>query len=184
MSADFDAVYAAHRTQVLDHCIRLVGETEGPDLAQRVWVKVWRNLDGFRGDSAMSSWLFRVTRNAAADHGRRQRMKKRDRFREIPIDAALGVPALDPWPDAAVLQAQRRTWLRAQLDRLPAEYLAACLGWFDGLSIKEMSAALGVPAGTVKSRKHRSLLLLKSAVARPWTRQPFVRKSADSVRAS
>lgn len=183
MAADFDAVYAAHCVQVHHHCVRLVGETEADDLAQRVWVKVWRNLDGFRGEAAMSSWLFRVTRNAAADHARRQRMKKRDAL-ECSLELALETAAPSPLPDAVLLEAQRHDQLHAAIATLRPEWQAALLGWLTGEPFQSQAAAFGIPVGTLKSRVFRAVAAVTGGVSRRWAQQPFVRKSSDSVRVS
>ena len=68
---EFHAIYTEYRPKIVGYLRRLVGEAEAEDVAQEVFVKVSRSLDGFRGDSSLSTWLYRIATNAAMDHLRK-----------------------------------------------------------------------------------------------------------------
>ena len=64
---DFQKIYDTYHPQILRYLVRLVGEPEAEDLAQEVFVKVSQGLKTFRGESQLSTWLYRIATNAAID---------------------------------------------------------------------------------------------------------------------
>lgn len=110
------------------------------DIAQDALVRAYVASGSFLGLSKFSTWLFRIAYNCYIDHCRRARPEK------TPIDDALALPA-DDTSDAAFRYQQ----LYQALERLPEKEKAAiALFYFEDLSIKEISAILGMPSGTVK----------------------------------
>jgi RNA polymerase sigma-70 factor, ECF subfamily len=74
MAADqkeFPAIYAEYRPKIVGYLRRLVGEADAKDVAQEVFVKVGKALEGFRGDSSLSTWIYRIATNTATDHLRK-----------------------------------------------------------------------------------------------------------------
>lgn len=134
---------------VYGHALRFFGDpSTAEDVSQEVFVKVFRSIADFDGRSSFSTWLFRVTRNVCLDQLRAGRR------RPVPIDPLdmVAVPSAD-FADGAVL----RQALEDALGALPPEDRDAfsAVGLF-GLTYVEAGAALGVPAGTVKSRVFRA----------------------------
>jgi len=160
----FARLVEEHSGLVYRVALRILGENEAQDASQEVWVRVWRNLPGFRGDSAFTTWLYRITVNTCLN----ERRKVGNRAaREYPGD---GAPPLMPAPrspendpEAATLVAERRSdLLQALQDVRPDHRAALVLRHMEGLSYAEVAEALGVPDGTAKgwvSRGRAALLV-------------------------
>jgi RNA polymerase sigma-70 factor (ECF subfamily) len=149
---------------------------DAEEVAQDVLYKVYRKVGEFRGDSALSSWIYRITFNAAMS---RLRTAKYQRAQSDETAAAAMTSDGDPiapakvevadWSDMAderVLRAQlRRRLIRAVL-ALPAIYRApVVLRDLQGMSTEEASAMLRVKDQTLKSRLHRGRLILRRELA-------------------
>ena len=148
---------------------------DAEEVAQDVLYKVYRNVGAFRGDAALSSWMYRITFNAAMSRVRTvQYQRTQDEAR--PTSASDGDGTSIPthrevadWSnlaDEGVLRSQlRRRVLRAIL-ALPAIYRApVMLRDIQGLSTGEASAMLRVKDQTLKSRLHRGRLILRKQLA-------------------
>lgn len=138
---NIDAVYA--------HALRFFGDhTTAEDAVQEVFLRVYRTLGSFDGRSSFSTWLFRVTRNVCLD------MFRSSKRRPAPVDPLDIVSGASPdFADGVVTGAA----LERALQSLPPEDRDAfgAIALF-GLSYQEAGDALGVPAGTVKSRVFRA----------------------------
>ena len=141
---------------------------DAEEVSQDVLLKVYRKIDAFRGDSALSSWIYRITFNTAMSRLRTARFSKHVEVQpaEIETDSAEHVQA-DPadWSDLAddqVMRAQMRAQLIAALRHLPEVYrIPVLLRDINGLSTEEASAVLRVKPQTLKSRLHRGRLILR-----------------------
>ncbi|HEU4952443.1 MAG TPA: sigma-70 family RNA polymerase sigma factor [Holophagaceae bacterium] len=134
------------------------------DLAQEVFVKVYRNLHALPDADGCLPWLLRITRNACLDHLRR--MKARPTFGEVPVEELAGLRTTELDPEAAHLDAARKAEVHralGELTDLNREILL--LKEIQGLSVEEVAAILEVPVGTVKSRSHRARLELAEKLA-------------------
>src|SRR6267143_5808351 len=137
-------------------------------------LKVHRKVDAFRGDAALSSWIYRITFNAAMSRLRTARYQRsQDEARQADagneLHAAPAIPDVADWSNMAdeqVLRSQlRRRVLRAIL-ALPAIYRApVVLRDLQGMSTEEASAMLKVKDQTLKSRLHRGRLILRKQLA-------------------
>jgi RNA polymerase sigma-70 factor (ECF subfamily) len=141
---------------------------DAEEVSQDVLLKVYRKIDAFRGDSALSSWIYRITFNTAMSRLRTARFSKHVEMQpaEIETDSAEHVQA-EPadWSDLAddqVMRTQMRTQLIAALRHLPEVYrIPVLLRDINGLSTEEASAILHVKPQTLKSRLHRGRLILR-----------------------
>lgn len=153
----FEALVRRHTRIVYAHAVRFFGDgSAADDVVQEVFIKVYRSLDNFDERSRFSTWLYRVTRNTCLD------MVRSGRRRPEPIDP-LDVAAASPGDlsDQVALAASVQSAMRslAPEDR---DALSA-VGLF-GLTYAEAGEALGVPAGTVKSRVFRARRSLAAAL--------------------
>ncbi len=161
----WEQVVATHSARVYRHALRLTGNrADAEDLAQDVFLRVFRSLDSYQdldGSGSFEGWLHRITTNLFLDQVRR---KARLRFDPLgdKLDGLGSVPgahdvALPGTFDADVEEA---------LTALPAEFRApVLLADVDGLSYDEVGEVLGLKLGTVRSRIHRGRARLRRALA-------------------
>jgi RNA polymerase sigma-70 factor (ECF subfamily) len=126
------------------------------DVLQEVWLKVFRSLHRLRRPEALTSWLYRITRNAALAEQRRGR----DLSGLVPEPEA--VAAVDDEPDFTPQDAAR---MHACLDRLsPGHREVLVLRFFEELSYEDIADVVGTPLGTVRSRLHHAKRALRRAM--------------------
>jgi RNA polymerase sigma-70 factor (ECF subfamily) len=153
----------------------LRNKEDAEEVTQDVLFKVYRKVGEFRGDAALSSWIYRITFNAAMSRLRTaqyQRTQAEER-REAANDPAAGEAArpgeVADWSDLAdeqVLRSQLRQRVMRAILALPAIYRApVMLRDIQGMSTEEASAMLKVKDQTLKSRLHRGRLILRKQLA-------------------
>ncbi|MEO5588148.1 MAG: RNA polymerase sigma factor [Gemmatimonadaceae bacterium] len=159
-SAAFEVIYREQSPRVYALCLRLSqGSTEeATELMQDVFIRAWRGLNGFRGDSAFTSWLHRLTVNAMLE---RARSSKRRTARVMTMDGAdLERAAITPNPGL-------RMDLEGAIAMLPDGARAAfVLHEIEGYRHAEIANQLGIAEGTVKAQLHRARKLLIQALNR------------------
>lgn len=174
--AELSARYGARIHQLAMRYVKNWEDAE--EVAQDVLLKVSRKIDAFRGDSALSSWIYRITFNTAMSRLRRM---KRARQIDAPLSVApegMGVddhgaqrPAIDPadWSSLAddeVMRLELRSRLVQALRVLPPVYrIPVILRDINGLTTEEASAVLRIKPQTLKSRLHRGRLILRQRLA-------------------
>ena len=141
---------------------------DAEEVAQDVLLKVYRKIEAFRGDAALSSWIYRITFNTAMS---RLRSGKSNRVAEVqtPESHVEGMEHVMTEPadwtslaDDQVMRAQMRKKLIDALTHLPEVYrVPVLLRDINGLSTEEASAILKVKPQTLKSRLHRGRLILR-----------------------
>jgi RNA polymerase sigma-70 factor (ECF subfamily) len=145
----FEEFVRAHTDAVYAHAYRFFGDVNAAqDATQEVWVKVYQALPDFQGRSSVSTWLFRITRNACLD------MLRAGRRVATPIDPLdLQGRAADDTAGDAGSRVDLQTAMRALSPEDRDAFNAVALF---GLQYSEAGSVLGVPAGTVKSRVFRA----------------------------
>jgi RNA polymerase sigma-70 factor, ECF subfamily len=165
----------AYGTKIYQLAFRyLRNKEDAEEVTQDVLFKVYRKVGEFRGDAALSSWIYRITFNAAMSRVRTaQFQRSQEEDRQVASDDsdsfASSQPDIADWSNMAderVLRSQlRRRVLRAIL-ALPAIYRApVMLRDIQGMSTEEASAMLRVKDQTLKSRLHRGRLILRKQLA-------------------
>jgi RNA polymerase sigma-70 factor (ECF subfamily) len=154
----------------------LRNKEDAEEVTQDVLFKVYRKVDAFRGDAALSSWIYRITFNAAMSRLRTAKYQRsQDDDRNMAVadtdlhgDAPRAKDVAD-WSDLAdeqVLRSQLRTRVMRAILALPAIYRApVMLRDIQGMSTEEASAVLHVKDQTLKSRLHRGRLILRKQLA-------------------
>ena len=166
----------AYSTRIYQLAFRYLRNREdAEEVTQDVLFKVYRKIGAFRGDAALSSWIYRVTFNAAMSRMRTARYQ-RSQDDEKRVSAADGEPGgsweradVADWSDMAderVLRAELRRRVFRAILALPAIYRApVVLRDIQGMSTEEASATLRVKDQTLKSRLHRGRLILRKQLA-------------------
>jgi RNA polymerase sigma-70 factor, ECF subfamily len=149
-----------HGRKVFNLAYRFVGRVdEAEDVAQEIFVKVYRSLDRFRpSDGSFAAWLMTVARHHAID---RYRQRRDERLVAEDPAALAAVAAEDDGPLKILEREERKQFVHRGLRSLPPalrEPLILCD--LEGLSHEEAAASLDVPLGTVKSRLNRGRLEL------------------------
>ncbi|GAA4372005.1 RNA polymerase sigma factor SigE [Paeniglutamicibacter cryotolerans] len=184
----WEEIVRVHSPRVYRLAYRLSGNRQdAEDLTQETFVRVFRSLHNFT-PGTIGGWLHRITTNLFLDQARR---KTRIRFDGFTDDAEERVPGREPGPERSFEHNNLDVDVQAALDALPPEFRAAVvLCDLEGLSYEEVSAALDVKLGTVRSRIHRGRALLREKLAHrnPSIRPPAtmalpqVRRTLPSVR--
>jgi RNA polymerase sigma-70 factor, ECF subfamily len=160
--AAFEALYRAHASRVFALCMRMAGDPEtAEEWAQDAWVRAWERLESFRGESAFTTWIHRLTVNLALDR-RRSDGRWRKRFESRgdlePVAATHAAPSPNPG---------HRMDLERALATLPDGARTVFLLYdVEGYKHREIADRLGVAEGTVKAQLHRARKLLREALDR------------------
>ena len=163
----FDELVRRHQSAIVSLARTLThGSADAEDIAQEVFLRAWRSLSGFRGDSAFRTWLHRVAVNVVHSHtGRLSRLRRL----LLPQTAESAADdRIERAPARTDLEAE--TMLRDAIDRalatLPEELrVAVTLRDVQGLDYREIAEILDVPIGTVESRIFRGRQRLKPLLA-------------------
>lgn len=153
--AAFAALVREHQHEVYTLARRLVGDPHlASDIAQEALIRAWKALPRFRGDSQLSTWLYRITVNTAWTH-----KKRAARHRTTPLEDHLDYPAPpgrdDPETAGELLELRGR--LRLALDSLPdAQRQVVVLKDVYGWSHAEIAESLGISVTAAKVRLHRA----------------------------
>lgn len=158
----FETLVDRWQKPVYHQALRMLGSPEdAADVTQEVFLKLWRTLPSFRGESTLSTWLYRLTDNTAIDLLRRERRHRGDLSLDdgdnppsIPADSA-------PSPQEQVERRDEQAAVAAALAQLSEDHRRILiLRELNGLSYEEIGAMLDLAPGTVKSRIFRARLSL------------------------
>lgn len=156
-SAGFQDIHDSFRPRVLRYLTRLVGERDAEDLTQTVMLKVSGGLPGFRHESSLATWIYRIATNVAMD---KLRIPVREQPSEIEPDVdETGAPpdARAPSVEAIAIRSEMSACIRDFVDHLPETYrLVMVLSEIEGFRNAEIAAILGISLETVKIRLHRA----------------------------
>jgi RNA polymerase sigma-70 factor, ECF subfamily len=127
------------------------------DALQEAYLKAFRSLSSFRGESKLGTWLYRIVYNACLDELKRDRS-----LIQLPLDNA--AEPTDPRPDVSEALAGRRRLAEALAELALEERAAVLLVDAQGFDYRSAGEVLGVPEGTVASRLHRARAALRRAL--------------------
>jgi RNA polymerase sigma-70 factor (ECF subfamily) len=158
---------AAHQRMVYGLALNLLGDRdEALDLCQDVFLRVFRTLSSFRGQSALRTWIYRIAVNQASN--RRRWWSRRHRSEQVSLDEHLRtfgdvVSRQDVQPDRLLASRETAERIWQALARLPFDQRTALiLREIDGLRYEEIAFTLNVAVGTVKSRLTRARQALRA----------------------
>jgi RNA polymerase sigma-70 factor (ECF subfamily) len=154
--AAWDLIVRQYWRKVFNVAYKFVGKhDEAEDLAQDIFLKIFKSLDTFDSRANFQTWLISVSRNLCIDHYRSVRKERETIDRDVDTNE-LAPAAREPGPIAALEQADRVALLRKALAALPATLRKAVLMRdIQELSYQEIADKLRLPEGTVKSRINR-----------------------------
>jgi len=147
----FEEMVQAYADKIYSLCYYMTEDPEAArDLTQETFLRAWKGLKKFRGESSVYTWLYKIALNRCRTY-----LKKRSKERKVYIEElreAGWEPSVDPPHDPP-----EAVSVRAALRELPPDYREVLLLYYwEEMSYEEIAEALGVPMGTVKSRLHRA----------------------------
>ena len=162
-----------HRDRVFNLTFRMLGNrAEAEDVAQEVFIAVFKTIETFREESKLSTWIYRVAVNHFKNRIKylaRRHSKQQDELDETndPGDGGMQAPSTPRRPDRQVEGAQLDKLMQEAIASLEEEHRTlVVLRDLEDLSIEEICEITGLPDGTVKSRIHRGRLALRKKLQR------------------
>ncbi len=157
--AAFERLYERYHRRTYSLCLRMTSsQTESEDLTQEVFIQLFRKVGSFRGDSAFSTWLHRLTVNQVLMHFRRRSVKNEKTSEDGEIPEQI-VPGTENQSKMPVLD---RIALKRAIEQLPPGYKSAfVLHDVEGYEHEEVARILGISVGTSKSQLHKARLKLR-----------------------
>ncbi len=170
MEIDFNEVYEEFHPKILYYLSRLTNPHEAEDIAQEVFEKVNRSLRNFKGESKLSTWLYRIATNTAIDRMRTPSFKRS--FENTSLENAIGVEDRNVWlgqkktlTDQTFIRKEMSECVREFIDKLPSDYKTVILlSELEGFKNAEIADVLQISLDTVKIRLHRARAKLKTVL--------------------
>jgi RNA polymerase sigma-70 factor (ECF subfamily) len=156
---DFESVYGEFHPRIHRYVARLLGTNEAGDVTQEVFAKVSQALPQFRGDSSLSTWIYRIATNTAYD---KLRSPSFQRSGELPLDSAPPVKDPSAGVEETLVRREMNDCIDGYIVRLPASYRSVViLSEHEGLTNQQIADTLEVSVDTVKIRLHRARARLR-----------------------
>ena len=172
--AAYDELVRTYSASIFHVAYRMLGDTaEASDIVQEIFLKVFRNIGGFKGEAALKTWIFRIAFSEILN--RLRWWKRRHRFATVSLDEQpndFGMPgriiaASSPTPEQALQSKEEEGAIQQALGKLSREHRSiVVLRDIEGFSYNEIADVLGVSVGTVKSRLARARADLKKSLMR------------------
>lgn len=164
--AAFHTIVEKHRAMVYRVAYQFAGNHhDAEDIAQDVFIKVYRSLDRFRQDAQLTSWMYRIVMNACIDYRRRHSPAGAAPFGEEAEQRMLNTPEEAPGPEERAYAGELGEALQAEIQRLPpGQRMVFIMRHHQGLKLGEIAEALGLAEGTVKRQLHAAVHRLRQAL--------------------
>lgn len=172
-SLNFSSVYDEFYIKILHYLKQLVGEFEAEEVAQTVFEKINRKLSSFKGESKLSTWIYRIATNAALDKLKSSSFKRSHAgpLAHLPIH----LPEIEgpvskssnrlTSPEKTIIRDEMSACIREFVDRLPPDYRTIIvLNQLEGLTNKEIAEILDISLHTAKIRLHRARARLRESL--------------------
>ncbi len=157
--AAFEIVYQRYHRRTYSLCLRMTGsQTEAEDLTQEVFIQLFRKVGSFRGESAFSTWLHRLTVNQVLMHFRRRSFKNE----KVSDDGEMPEQTVHGTSNPNKMPVVDRIALKNAIAELPAGYKKVfILHDIEGFEHEEVARLMGISIGTSKSQLHKARLKLR-----------------------
>ncbi len=171
--AAYDELVRTYSASIFHVAYRMLGDTaEASDVVQEIFLKVFRNIDGFKGEAALKTWVFKIAFSEILN--RLRWWKRRHRFATVSLDDGAngngnGYHVVDsgPTPEQVLQSKEQETAIQQALWKLSSDHRSIIvLRDIEGFSYNEIADVLGVSVGTVKSRLARARADLKKSLMR------------------
>lgn len=174
----FEEIYRDHGTKILNLAYRMTGREEtARDLTQDIFIKVYENMETFRGESQVYTWIYRIAVNHILNYLKKSQRRRWISLMDKPLAEALKEEQIDPafWgrsgppaPDRKLEKAEREKIIWAMVQSLPPKYRAPfVLHRYEEMSYKEVAEAMGISLSALETRIHRAKKMLIEKLG-PW----------------
>lgn len=162
----FAQLIRQHSSRVLTLIKQIVhSPMDADDIAQEVFIKVFKGIDQFRGDSSFSTWLYKITKNACYSYLQKKQPAMVSLDIESDSNDSILVPDLEQDIDKIIAQKDINERVLKCLSKLPPKYkIVIHLFYYEGLQYREISDILEIPLGTVQTHLFRALKSLRKEV--------------------
>jgi len=166
---DFSGIYSEYYPKIVGYVRRFVADEDAEDVAQETMVKANRSMDSFRGESKLSTWLYRIATNTAMDHLRRSSVRHSSREGDGAADREESdddlIVDVAPLHDTLLIRKDMNECIRGLVNELPEKYRSVLvLTDLEGFTNDETGDVLGLSLHTVKIRLHRARYRLKQSM--------------------
>ena len=173
--AAYDELVRTYSASIFHVAYRMLGDSaEASDVVQEIFLKVFRNISGFKGEAALKTWIFKIAFSEILN--RLRWWKRRHRFATMSLDdqpngngtgVGQSVPSPSPTPEQLLQSKEQETAIQEALGRISKDHRSIIvLRDIEGFSYNEIADVLGVSIGTVKSRLARARSDLKKSLMR------------------
>lgn len=164
----FEELVRRYEKRVYAVALRSSGSPEdAADIVQEVFLRAWRSIESFRGDSGFSTWLFRITMNMCVDFARHKHSQPQTQSIVDEEENERQVPDTAPTPEEHLENRELGRELAATLDEISEEHRRiVLLRDVSGMSYTEIADVLEISEGTVKSRLSRARIALRKVLLR------------------
>ncbi len=156
----FELLVRKYQHKIIQLVSRLVGDGDAPDVAQETFIRAWRAMKGFQGNSAFYTWLYRIGINTAKNHLVSRNRRSGDKDIDIADAELYGHTEQlsdNATPEAQALTEEIKQKVGEAINKLPPDLRQAItLRELEGLSYEEIAEAMSCPIGTVRSRIFRA----------------------------
>ena len=169
----FQQVYDEYHAKIFRYLARIVGQSEAEDLTQEVFVKVGQALETFRGESQLSTWIYRIATNAALDRLRQpsvrhggEKLLPVESIAEIKADQDIRTGELKPSTEQGLIRTEMNGCIREIIQALPEQYRSVIvLSELEDLKDNEIADILGITLQTAKVRLYRARARLRKELS-------------------
>ncbi|MCL5036324.1 MAG: sigma-70 family RNA polymerase sigma factor [Chloroflexi bacterium] len=178
----FEELVRRYQAKIYGHCYRMLGNRQDAmDCHQEAFLRAYKHLKNFRGDSSFSVWLYKIATNFCLMRFRKQKSRPKELYIEDLLpknlsesNIAVELPDISAEPEQLALDGELVGVMEDAIRRLPEDYRATfILRDIEGFSTKESAKILKITQANVKSRLHRARLFLRTLIA-PYLKEAFV----------
>lgn len=165
MSLDFDDVYNEFYPKILRYVSKMISPEEAEDITQEIFIKINRYFDKFKGESSLSTWIYRIATNTTFDKLRASSRKSSNPISESELEAIdqnVWIDEIKLSTDEDMVRNDMNECIREFIKNLPPDYKAVMLlSKLDGMKNHEIADILDISLETVKIRLYRGRIRLK-----------------------
>lgn len=154
----FDEIIDRYKDAIFRMVYMHIGDFhKAEDITQEIFIKIFKNLSKFRGDSSIFTWIYKITINTISTYAKRSRtmadMLSVDYMEDLPDD---------DWDEEKLIEGLRNSSVISLIQRLPDKYKEVLiLYYYQDLKVEDICSIINEPQGTIKSKLHRGRNMLK-----------------------